>query len=178
MAGAMDLLGRGDAAIQSLDGYMASPFAISINTYFYLFLLCKWIAVTAVSSVFFLFCICCRNQVYSILCIVTAFTGEALLWLSIEDYSWLSPIRQLNLAAIMDTSHYFNDYINFNFFGIDLFRNCGPSDSGYCSRGLTAAVSKGCSRQAPLKQRKTSGSILLIGKKLRPNFLPACFRGV
>ncbi len=73
VAGAMDLLGRGDAAIQSLDGYMASPFAISINTYFYLFLLCKWIAVTAVSSVFFLFCICCRNQVYSILCIVTAF---------------------------------------------------------------------------------------------------------
>lgn len=120
VAGAMDLLGRGDAAIQSLDGYMASPFAISINTYFYLFLLCKWIAVTAVSSVFFLFCICCRNQVYSILCIVTAFTGELLLWLSIEDYSWLSPIRQLNLAAIMDTSHYFNDYINFNFFGIQI----------------------------------------------------------
>ena len=55
VAGAMDLLGRGDAAIQSLDGYMANPFAISINTYFYLFLLCKWIAVTAVSSVFFLF---------------------------------------------------------------------------------------------------------------------------
>lgn len=117
VAGAMNLLGEGDAAIQSLDGYMASPFAITINTYFYLFLLCKWLAMTAVGSVFFLFCICCRNQVYTILCIGITFTAELLLWLTIEDYSWLSPIRQLNLAAIMDTSHYFNDYINFNFFG-------------------------------------------------------------
>ena len=113
-----NLLGEGDAAVQSLSGYIASPFAISVGTFFYVFLLCKWAAVTAVGSVFFLLCIFCRSQLYSVLCITAVFFAELVLWTTIEDYSVLSPVRQLNLAAIMDTSHYFDDYVNFNFFGM------------------------------------------------------------
>lgn len=114
----MNLLGKGDIAIQSLEGYLASPFAISIRTYFWLFLLFKWIAVTATCSVFFLFCIYCRNQVYTVLCSILTFSGELSLWLIIEDYTWLSPVKHFNLVAILDTSHFFNDYTNLNFLGI------------------------------------------------------------
>lgn len=118
IADEMNLMGRGEVSIQSVDGYMASPFAISTGAYLYLFFFCKWAAMTAVSSVFFLLCICCRNQIYTVLCITVVMAVETVLWLTIENYSWLSPLRQLNLIAVIDSSAYFSDYINFNFFGV------------------------------------------------------------
>ncbi|NCE99421.1 hypothetical protein [Emergencia sp. 1XD21-10] len=118
LAAVINSLGKGDAAIQSLEGYLASPFAINIRTYFWLFLLCKWLAVTAINSIFFLFCIYCRNHVYAILCSILTLSVELLLWLTVKDYAWLSPVKHFNLAAILDTSHFFNDYTNFNFLGI------------------------------------------------------------
>lgn len=117
MAAAMGLLGDGSAAIQSLEGYLTSPFPISVSEYLVLFLLCKWIGLTAVGCIFFLICILCRNMVYSVLAFTGVAIGECMLWLSIEDHSWLSLLRQFNLARIMDTSAYFNDYVNINFFG-------------------------------------------------------------
>lgn len=116
----MDLLGAGDISIQSLYGYIASPFIMSAGDYSLLFFLCKWLAIVAAGSVFFLLCVSCRNQVYAVLSIVVIMLTEILWKLSIEDYSWLSFLRQFNLAAAMDTSAYFKDYINFNFFGIPI----------------------------------------------------------
>lgn len=165
----MDLLGKGDAAIQSLDGYLASPFAISIHVYLILFFLCKGMAVMAVGGVFFLLCICCRNQVYAILCIVAVFAGELLLWMTIEDYSWLSPIRQLNLAAVMDTSHYFNDYINFNFFGMPVSAVMAGLLTVFFSVGVSLLLSvKVFSSEASVEAKKNQWSHPFRRKKAAP----------
>ena len=112
------LLGAENASIQSLDGYIASPFIISAGEYTVLFFLCKWLGVIAVSSVIFLLCVCCRNQVYTVLSAVIIMGTEGILKLLTEDYSWLSFLRQFNLVSVMDVSSYFKDYINFNFFGV------------------------------------------------------------
>lgn len=112
------LLGAENASIQSLDGYIASPFIISVGEYTVFFFLCKWLGIIAVSNVIFLLCVCCRNQVYTILSVVIIMATEGILKLLTEDYSWVSFLRQFNLVSVMDVSSYFKDYINFNFFGV------------------------------------------------------------
>ena len=117
IAGSLDLLGDGSASIQSLDGYMAGPFRISVNQYLVLFFMFKILAGVTAGSLIFFICILCRNQVYSIIVTTIAITGEVILMNNIENYSWLSPLKQFNFATVMDTSSYFNDYINFNLSG-------------------------------------------------------------
>ncbi len=113
----LGLTGSGAASIQSLEGYMASPYKISVNQYLVLFLLFKSMAMIAFGSIVFFICVCCRNQIYTVLITTAMITGETFLWHNIENYSWISPLKQLNFVTVMDTSAYFNDYINFNLFG-------------------------------------------------------------
>lgn len=73
--------------------------------------------MTAVSSVFFLLCYAAaiRFTLYSVLQWSWRRDGSMA---DHREYSWLSPLRQLNLIAVIDSSAYFSDYINFNFFGV------------------------------------------------------------
>lgn len=116
MVTGLNLTGCGSASIQSLNGYMSAPYKLSINQYIILFMMFKSMAMIAAGSMMFFVCVLCHNEIYAIVTIATIMGGEISLWLNIENYSWLSPLKQLNFATVMDTSAYFNDYRNFNLF--------------------------------------------------------------
>lgn len=111
-------VGLGDLSrpIQSLEGYISSPFKITVLKYIVLFFVGKVLGIFAVISVFFLMCILCRNNVLSSLIAILIFSMESLFWISIDVHSWLSPLSQFNLIALLDTSHYFSNYVNINLF--------------------------------------------------------------
>ena len=178
LAAAMGLLGDGSAVIQSLEGYLASPFSISVNEYLVLFLLCKWIGLVAVGCVFFLICILCRSMIYSVLVFVGAAIGECTLWLSIEDHSWLSLLRQFNLARILDTSAYFNDYVNINFFGWPLTATAAGALTVILAVVLSGVLAvEFFSREASVEVRKSSLTRYIKLPKFRMKASASLLRG-
>ncbi|MPW24525.1 hypothetical protein GC105_01795 [Alkalibaculum sp. M08DMB] len=110
-------LGDLDRNIQSLEGYLSSPFKITVNQYIGWFFAAKFLGVFAVLCMFFLICIICRNNTYSCLGGIILFGVEALLSMNIDIHSWLSPLSRFNLVALLDTGTYFSNYININLFG-------------------------------------------------------------
>ena len=111
-------VGLGDLSrpIQSLEGYISSPFKFTVLEYIVLFFIGKVLGIFAVISVFFLMCILCRNNVLSSLIAIFIFGIEAIFCTTIDMHSWLSPLSQFNLIALLDTSHYFSNYVNINLF--------------------------------------------------------------
>jgi len=119
LAAASNEVGLGDSGrpIQSLYGYLSSPYKLTVKQYIILFFAAKSIGVFAVLCVFFLVCIIFRNNTFSCLAAMLLFGLQALLWTEIDVHSYLSPLRQLNLVALLDTGAYFSNYTNSNMFG-------------------------------------------------------------
>ena len=42
------------------------------------------------------------------------FAVELFLWQTVTINSWIAPLREINLAAILFTEHYFNDFYHVN----------------------------------------------------------------
>ena len=110
-------LGALGRPIQSVQGYLTSPYRITVAGYLVLFPVARALAACAVASVLFGICVVCRNTVYSALLGTSVMGTEALLALGIRPYSALSPLALANLAAITDIAAYFRDYRNMNLLG-------------------------------------------------------------
>ena len=110
-------LGDLNRPIQALAGYRSSPLKITVKQYLGLFFSAKLLGVLANLYIFFLLGILCRNHLFSCLLGILVFGLEALLYKNIELHSWLSPVRQFNLTALLDTGSYFSNYNNLNLFG-------------------------------------------------------------
>lgn len=107
-------LGR---SLQSIAGYIASPYRISVLQFLADVLVWKIFAVFSFACVVMLIGIICRQMIPLIgissgiiLCETIAYrkTGE-------ESYFW--PVREVNLSAIWDASGVFSDYMNVNIAG-------------------------------------------------------------
>lgn len=108
--------GDTDRVIQSISGYMASPYLLSVKQYMALFFVTKFFGISAVMCFFFLLCQLCKNTVYACLSGISLFLIELIAYIKIDTNSYLSFFKEFNIAALCDTSHYFNNYINLNFF--------------------------------------------------------------
>lgn len=111
-------LGNTDRVIQSISGYMASPYLLSVKQYMTLFFAAKFFGISAVMCIFFLLCQLCKNTVYSCLSGISLFLIELLAYIKINSDSYVSFFKEFNIAALCDTSHYFDNYVNLNLFNI------------------------------------------------------------
>ncbi len=105
-------------SIQSLDGYLTSPWMISVGQYIGLYLAAKNLGIITVGLLFFLICIFAKNRILACVFGVIVLMVELALYVGIPYHSWLSILRQMNLAALLDTNEFFSDYLCLNVFGI------------------------------------------------------------
>ncbi len=130
-------LGSLSRSIQSLQGYLTSAWQISLGEYLVAFFLGKWLVLSAVGLVFALVCLLAQNRVQASVIAAGITVVELCLYVGIPCNSWLAPLRQLNLAAAMDTTAYFSDYFNMNFFG-------WPVDAAWATAAFCNAIGICC----------------------------------
>jgi len=102
--------------IQSVTGYLSSPYRITVLEYLLLFFSVKVLFTCALMFVFFAICLICRNIVYSVLAGVVVFGIQTALFTGISPYSAFSFLSRFNLAALIDVGYCFSDYLNINLF--------------------------------------------------------------
>jgi hypothetical protein len=112
------LFGFGDLSrsIQSLYGYSGCPLGLTVGAYLALFLAAKYAAVLVIGTLFFGICLGAKRYVAAGLLSALVFLVEAALYWGISLHSVFSPLRQLNLVALLDTTYFFDDYRNMNLF--------------------------------------------------------------
>lgn len=110
-------LGDLSRSIQSIEGYLTSPWPINVGEFLVWFLLVKYTAVLTVGLTFFLLCTVLRTRVLFCVACAGILMAELGMYVGISEYSWLSVFHYLNLAAILDTKCFFADYQNLNVFG-------------------------------------------------------------
>ena len=122
------LVGLGDLSlsIQSLDGYLISPWQINVGQYISLYFGAKYLGAATVGMVFFLICILTKNRIAACVLGAAVLMVEVGLYVLIPMHSWLSVLRQMNLAAILNTAEFFSDYLTLNVFSF-------PVSIGVCS---------------------------------------------
>ena len=156
MASAELGLGDWNRAIQSVEGYLSSPFKITVGQYIVLFFIAKIGTAFSIACAFFLICILCRNTILSCVMGVLVFGMEGLLWRTIDIHSWMSLLKQLNIAALLDTPGYFSDYVNLNLFGFPV----NIMVAGILTGALAVAV--GITASAVIFSRESSSGALHI----------------
>ena len=107
-------LGNLNSALQSLDGYISSPYKISVRQYLLLSAAAKTAGMLACAGVLFLICIICRNSLFSCITALLFAGAELILYLSVSPHSSLHILKEFNIAALLDTGRYFSDYLNIN----------------------------------------------------------------
>lgn len=104
-------------SIQSLEGYMTSPWMISVGQYIGMYLVAKYLGIMTVGAMFFLICIAVKNRIFACVIGAAIMMVELALYIGIPYHSWLSILRQMNLAALLNTTEFFSDYLCLNIFG-------------------------------------------------------------
>ena len=112
-------LGLGDLSrqLQSVDGFLTSPYEITVGQYLAGFLTVKTAAALVWGALVFFLCTMFKNAVSACLAMGAVFLVQFVLYLSISLHSYLSPLKILNLVCLADTSWFFADYLNMNLFG-------------------------------------------------------------
>lgn len=110
------LFGLGDLGrpIQSLEGYLACCYRISVGQYLALFFAARYLALLGAGTVFLALCILCRHMVTACLAESCLMLGEMALYQTIGIHTLWAPLGQINLFAPLDTAAYFQSYQNMN----------------------------------------------------------------
>lgn len=109
-------VGFGDVsrAIQSVEGYMSSPFSITVRQYLVLFLLMKMVVMIAISCGLCAICMMVKNSVFAGAVGVLVYGTEvALTCMKSETWHW-KMLREFNIATLNNVKGYFSDYYNMN----------------------------------------------------------------
>lgn len=150
-----------DRSIQSLDGYLTSPWAITIGEYVPLFLFAKYLGLITSALVFFLACVVIPGRVAACITGAGILLIELGLYVGIPYHSYLSPLRQMNLAAGLDTVTFFSDYLNVNCFGFPVSISTASlaASAGIMGGSIWCACRRWCLEEtvqtATRKKRKT-----------------------
>lgn len=101
-------------SLQSVEGFMPCVFPISVGEFLMLFFGVKWLGLLVVSVVFAFLCMLLQGTVPAVIGFAGLFAVELFLWRTVTINSWIAPLREINLAAILFTEHYFNDFYHVN----------------------------------------------------------------
>ncbi|QNM06628.1 hypothetical protein [Qiania dongpingensis] len=113
------VFGMGDLGrpIQSVKGFLTSPYEMTAGQYLAGFLAAKTAAALVWSILIFCLCTVFKNGISACLAMGVTFSIEFLLYLTIGIHSYLSPLKILNLVCLADAPWFFGDYLNMNLFG-------------------------------------------------------------
>ncbi len=110
-------LGTLDRPIQSVKGFLTSPYKLTVGEYLAGFLAAKVFIAVVYGALLFCLCTVFRNGVSACLSVAAVLLTEFVLYLTIGLHSYLSPLKIINLICMADTAWFFCDYLNMNVFG-------------------------------------------------------------
>ncbi|MDI9242237.1 hypothetical protein QJ036_07055 [Ruminococcus sp. YH-rum2234] len=110
-------LGSLERPIQSMKGFLTSPYEMTVGGYLVGFFGAKVSAALVWGALIFCFCTVFKNAVNACLVIGALFLAEIVLYQSISLHSYLSPFKIMNLVCLANTDWFFCDYLNMNFLG-------------------------------------------------------------
>lgn len=110
--------GLGDLSrpVQSLEGFLGCNMKISVSGLLWLTFWYKLFAIFVYALIAQCLFIKLKNTT-AYLILLTAGGIETALYLLISETSYLSPVKQINLAAFVNSSHLFKTYSNINLLG-------------------------------------------------------------
>ncbi|MCD2493727.1 hypothetical protein LQE92_14045 [Lacrimispora sp. NSJ-141] len=113
------VFGMGDLSrpIQSVKGFLTSPYEMTAGEYLTGFLAAKTAAALVWSTLIFCLGTIFKNGISVCLAMGITFSIEFLLYFAIGIHSYLSPLKILNLVCLADAPWFFGDYLNMNLFG-------------------------------------------------------------
>lgn len=110
--------GLGDLGrwIQSVDGYLGSPWNISVGMYFVWFFIGKIVITVVFAALVVWVLLKGRSILESSLGLAVIVAAEYLLYSKIESLSWLSILKQCNLFYLLGTNRFLESYYTVNLF--------------------------------------------------------------
>lgn len=106
-----------DNPIQSMSLYYGCPYQLTVGQFLVVFLLYKFIAFLCVALILGCCGFCCCSTLSAVITIGLLLFCSYIPMQTVERTSWFGWLKEFNLAAIMDTSHYFSTSVNANLFG-------------------------------------------------------------
>ena len=102
--------------IQSINGFLASPWKIKVLDYVVLFLIGKMLAVLVIAAMIVWVCLRGKNILETSAILIGITLVEYGLYVGIASNSWLSILKWCNLFSFMRTEKFFQTYETVNFF--------------------------------------------------------------
>ena len=109
-------LGNVTEWIQSVEGFLASPWKIKIIDYIVLFFIGKMLAA-AVSMVIVFLCLRGKTILQTVAMLLGVGVIEYVCYVGIASNSWLSIWKRCNFFSLMNVEKFFETYENVNLFG-------------------------------------------------------------
>lgn len=115
---AWGIYGFGDMGrwVQSVEGYIASPWKISLGGYLIFFLLGKLTATAVAAGMVILAALWGKSTLRTSIALLGAAAVEYGLYTALPPHSWLDLLRQCNLFYFMETGSFFKSYETMNLF--------------------------------------------------------------
>lgn len=115
---AWGIYGFGDMGrwVQSIEGYIASPWKISLGGYLIFFLLGKLAATAVAAGLVILAALWGKSALRTSIALLAAAVVEYGLYTALPPHSWLDLLRQCNLFYFMETGSFFKSYETMNLF--------------------------------------------------------------
>lgn len=117
LAGAKYGLGDLSRWMQSVDGYLSSPWKISVGVYLVWFFIGKLLVTAILSALVVWVLLKGRSILESSLILIAIIVIEYVLYSQIDSLSWLSILKQCNLFYLLDTKRFLESYYTVNLFG-------------------------------------------------------------
>ncbi|MBD5130044.1 MAG: hypothetical protein HDT43_08980 [Ruminococcaceae bacterium] len=103
--------------IQSAYGFGGGNLKISVAQFFALFLFAKLFVYFILAAFSYLLAVVINNSPILFGALIAFLGAEGALYYSIDDASFFSPLKYINLISYAKTDKYFSRYLNLNFFG-------------------------------------------------------------
>lgn len=116
VAGAVYGFGSMERGIQSLEGYTASPWKLTVGGYLVLFLLWKLLAVAVLAACAVWIALHGKSILQTSLLLLGVAGIEYALYAGLAPHSWLDILKQCNLFSFMRTEQFFQSYETINLF--------------------------------------------------------------
>lgn len=117
IAGAVYGFGDPGRGLQSVEGYLASPWKITVGGYLGLFLAAKLAAAAVVTGCVVWIVLWGKSLLGTSIVLVGVTAVEYVLWVSIPPHSWLDLAKQCNLFHFMESGKFFQSYETMNLLG-------------------------------------------------------------
>lgn len=112
------IYGFGDLGrwIQSVEGYTASPWKLSVGWYFVLFFLAKLAAAAVITGIVIWIVLWSKSILGTSLVLLGTAAVEYGFYASVPPHSWLDMLKQCNLFYLIETERFFKSYETINLF--------------------------------------------------------------